>query len=242
MAAKSAAAAAVESARGRTSRRRAAGEWIDVSVPILDGMPVWPGDPPVRISLIQAIARGDPANLSAVSLGAHTGTHVDGPRHFVDGAPSIDTMPAAMMIGRARVLAIGARDAIRPEHLAPHRVRRGERVLLRTRNSPRAWRAARFVEDAVHLTPAAAEHLAAHGVALVGIDYLSVGGYGTGEGEAVHRTLLAAGIWIVEGLDLARVPAGPCELACLPLRIAGGDGAPARALVRPIRRSRETRA
>lgn len=221
--------------RSPEAARPAAG-WIDVTVPLRDGMVHWPDNPPVRVERVLSLP-GDDANVSALSLGAHTGTHVDAPVHFVEGAPGVDEMPLALAVGPARVVAIDDAEAIRPEHLVPLDLHRGERVLFRTRNSPRAWRAASFVEDAVHLTLAAAELLAERGVALVGIDYLSVGGYGSGEGAAVHRALIAGGVWILEGVDLTDAPEGPCELVCLPLRIAGGDGAPARVLLRPMARS-----
>lgn len=209
--------------------------WIDVTVPIRDGMVHWPDNPPVRVERVLSLPRDD-ANVSALSLGAHTGTHVDAPVHFRQGAAGVDEMPLALAFGPARVVAIDDAEVIRPEHLLPLGLRRGERILFRTRNSPRVWRAEGFVEDAVHFTLAAAELLAGSGVALVGIDYLSVGGYRSGDGAAVHRALLDAGVWILEGLDLTDAPEGPCELACLPLRIAGGDGAPARALVRRLAR------
>jgi arylformamidase len=209
--------------------------WIDVTVQIRTGMVHWPDNPPVRVEHVLSLPR-DGANVSALSLGAHTGTHVDAPIHFREGAAGVDEMPLALAVGAARVVAIDDAEAIRPEHLIPLRLQRGERILFRTRNSPRAWRARAFVEDAVHLTQDAAKLLAEREVALVGIDYLSVGGYRSGDGREVHRALLEGGVWILEGLDLTAAPEGPCELVCLPLRIAGCDGAPARALVRPLRR------
>jgi arylformamidase len=117
--------------------------------------------------------------------------------------------------------------------LEPYAIAAGERILLKTANSPRAWNTVRFVEDAVYLTAEAARHLAARKVRTLGIDYLSVGGYAADNGVAVHEPLLAAGVAIIEGLDLTAVPAGPCDLICLPIKLAGGDGAPARAFVRP---------
>jgi arylformamidase len=200
----------------------------------------WPGDPRVVVERRLAMARGDPANLTALSLGAHAGTHVDAPLHYIDGGEPVDAMPLEVGLGPARVVAVRPRrgsSAIAAEDLAPARLRAGERVLLKTKNSPAAWRSDAFVEDAVHLSLEAARLLASRRVALVGIDYLSVGGYRAGDGAAVHRALLEAGAWIVEGLDLTRAPAGPCELVCAPLRIAGAEGAPARVLLRPTRRA-----
>lgn len=222
------------------SRRPRDGGWMDVSVPIRSGMVRWPGDPPVVVEERLAMSRGDPANLTALSLGAHAGTHVDAPLHYIDGAAPVDRLPLDVAVGPARVVAIraGKTGAIGVGDLAPLRLRRGERVLLKTRNSPGAWRAGGFVEDAVHLSLDAARHLAERRVALVGIDYLSVGGYRAGGGDLVHRALLEAGAWIVEGLDLTGVPSGPCDLVCLPIRLAGAEGAPARVLVRPRTGSR----
>ncbi|WP_242342264.1 cyclase family protein [Anaeromyxobacter terrae] len=210
----------------------AQGGWIDVTVPIRDGMMHWPGDPAVHVERVRALA-ADGANVSSLRLGAHTGTHVDAPLHYVEGGAAVDAMPLALASGPARVVAVDDPVAIRPEHLETLELRRGERVLFRTRNSPRAWRSDRFVEDAVHLTPEAAALLVARGIAPVGIDYLSVGPYRGEDGATVHRTLLEGGVWILEGLDLTDAPEGAYELLCLPLRLAGGDGAPARALLRP---------
>lgn len=211
---------------GRSSSR-----WIDVSVPLRHGMAHWPDNPPVRIERMLDLGRGDACTVSTLSMGSHTGTHVDAPIHFVRGGKGIDKMPAAAMIGPARVVEVRDRESIRPDELRPHRIRRGERILFKTANSTRCWRSDRFVENFVYLSTEAGHFLAARGARTVGIDYLSVGGYRK-NGLEVHRVLLGAGIWLIEGLDLSKVRAGRYELLCLPLRIAGGDGAPARALLR----------
>ncbi len=207
--------------------------WIDVSVPVASGMAHWPDNPPVEIERTLDLDHGDAANVSKLSLGAHTGTHMDAPIHFVRGATSIDRMPFDATIGPARVIAIKDPEAVRVKELEKHGIRRGERILLRTRNSPRAWQAPGFVEDFVYLTTEAALWIAARGVRTIGVDYLSVGGYRAGNGVAVHRALLEAGVWIIEGLDLSGVRPGPVDLICLPVKVLGGDGAPARAVVRP---------
>ena len=212
-------------------------EWIDVTVTIRDGMVHWPDNAPIVIEREQAIARGAPANVSKLSLGVHTGTHVDAPVHFEPGAPGADQIPLAALMGPARVIAIMNRKEVTVEELSAARVKAGERILLKTRNSPAAWKQSpKFVEDAVHLTTDAARWLASREVMTVGIDYLSVGGYRAGNGDEVHRALIAAGVWIIEGLDLTKAPAGPCELICMPIKLAGSDGAPARAIVRPKKR------
>jgi arylformamidase len=181
---------------------------------------------------------GDSNNVSRLSMGSHTGTHVDAPLHFIGSGKSLDQMPLDTMLGPARVIPIRDPRRIRCEELKQHRVRRGERILFRTRNSPRCWRESAFVKDFVSLSLEAAEMLAQRRVRMVGVDYLSVGGYRDEDGVAVHEALLGAGIWIIEGLDLSQVPPGPCELICLPLKVLGGDGAPARAIVRPKGRRR----
>lgn len=192
---------------------------------------MWPGDPPVRLERVAAIARGDAFNLSAISTCLHTGTHVDAPLHYLDGGAAIDRMPLDALTGPARVIQIRDRRVIQVEKLRPCRIRRGERLLLKTRNSRRARRAASFFEDYVYLVREAAEYLAARSVRAVGIDYLSIGAPDE-EGDAVHRILLEAGVWIVENLDLSRIAAGRYDLICLPLNIPGSDGAPARAMLR----------
>ncbi|WP_243367282.1 cyclase family protein [Fundidesulfovibrio soli] len=211
--------------------------WIDVSVPVRTGMPVWPGDPPTLTERLLDLERGDPCTLTRVEMCAHAGTHMDAPAHFVAGGANMDALPPDTGIGRARVIAILDPGAVTAGELAPHRIRRGERILLKTANSARVWDSAGFLEDCVRLTPCAAAYLAERGPRLLGVDGLSVGGQDE-SGEEVHRILLSAGVWILEGLDLSNVEPGSVELVCLPLRLAGAEGAPARALVRPIGRRR----
>lgn len=209
--------------------------WTDVSVPLRDGMLHWPGDRPVRISADASIARGDEANLTALDLSAHTGTHMDAPRHFLNGAAGIDALAPEVVIGPARVVAIDDPDSVKASELARHEPRSGERLLLRTRNSQRAWWEEAFDRSFVHLDPEAACLVASAGVRLLGIDYLSVGGLE--RGAETHRALLGGGAWILEGLNLGGVEPGEYELLCLPLRIVGADGAPARALLRDLPQS-----
>jgi arylformamidase len=211
-------------------RNNVPGEWFDVSVPLGEGMIVWPGDPPTHVERIAAIERGDPQNISAMSLCLHAGTHIDAPRHyFADGA-AIDGLPLAAVIGPARVIAI--EDAsITARELAGHKIRRGERILFKTRNSERARSAQAFFEDYVSLDREGAGYLAGCGILAAGIDYLSIGAPNE-DGDQVHRALLSAGVWIIEGLDLSAVDPGDYDLVCLPLSIPGSDGAPARAVLR----------
>jgi len=206
--------------------------WIDISVPIYSGMAHWPDNPVVRIERMQDMARGDAANVSKIEMGAHTGTHMDAPRHFLADGGGIDEMPLDATLGLARVIRIDHPHAILPAELEGHNLQPGERVLFRTQNSERCWNTDQFVDDFVYISAAAAHFLVDRQVRTVGVDYLSVGGY-VYDGVETHQILLGAGLWVIEGLNLAAVEPGVCELICLPLRIAGADGAPARAILRP---------
>jgi arylformamidase len=210
--------------------------WIDASVPLEDGMAHWPDNP--GVSLRRALDRdsGDACNVSALSLGVHDGTHVDAPVHFVDGGRGVDELDLRVGMGPARVVETGAARTVTAAAVEALGPRRGERILFKTANSPDAWRGG-FDETAVYLEAEASQALAAAGVALVGIDYLSVAGYRCDNADAAHRPLLEAGAWILEGLDLAAVTAGDYELRCLPLRIPGCDASPVRALLRPVSRA-----
>lgn len=217
----------------RREGREMANAWVDVPVPLHSGMVHWPDNPPVSIERMMSTDRGAPCNVSKLSFGAHTGTHMDAPIHWIPGGVGIDAMPPDAAMGPARVIAIQDAVSVKPDELRQHHLRHGERVLFRTRNSERCWTSDTFVEDFVFVSHEAARYLVECGVRTVGVDYLSVGGYVV-DGPETHRTLLEAGIWIIEGLNLNQIAPGACELICLPLRITGADGAPARALLRPL--------
>lgn len=193
----------------------------------------WPHDPPVRIHRVADMDRGSLANVSRLSMGSHAGTHMDAPLHFIRTGKGLDEMSFDATNGPARVIKIRDPRSIRPEELRQHRIRRGERILFKTRNSSRCWKTDAFVEDFVSISMDAARDLASTRVRTVGIDYLSVGGYEQ-DGATIHRILLEAGVWIIEGLNLSQVRPGVYELVCLPLRIAHSDGAPARAVLRQV--------
>lgn len=207
-------------------------EWIDISVPLRTGMVHWPGDIPVAIRQTSDMQKGAVANLRTLSMSAHIGTHMDAPLHFVADGRSIDTIPFDATVGAARVIEIAGEAAITRSELESHEPRLGERLLFKTRNSKVAWADCRyFLKNYVALDADAAAYLVECGVRTVGIDYLSIGPYGD-QGVKTHQAILGAGIWVIEGLNLANVEAGSYELVCLPLKIAGGDGAPARAILR----------
>ena len=207
--------------------------WLDISVPLSPDLVCWPGDPRFGIERVASIERGDVCNTSRLAMCAHAGTHVDAPLHFVNGGADIAAMPIDALLGPCRVIAIRDPVAIGSAELLEHDIRPGERILFRTRNSDCDWHARPFDTGFVHISQPAAAPLVACGVLAVGIDYLSVGAF-AGDGVETHQTLLGAGVWIIEGLDLARIAAGRYELACLPLRIPAADGAPARAAIRPV--------
>ena len=207
--------------------------WIDISVRLWSGMVHWPDNPPVRIERMLDMEHGDVANVSKISMGSHTGTHMDAPLHFIRGGKGLDEMPFTATIGRARVIEIHDPESVKPDDLYLHEIRRGERILFKTQNSARGWASAAFIEDFVYVSQEAARYLAACEIQTVGIDYLSVGGFYR-DGLETHQELLEAGIWIVEGLDLSRVEPGEYELVCLPIKVEESDGAPARAILREI--------
>ncbi len=204
--------------------------WIDNSVPLGERLPVWPGDPAYRRELVFSIAAGEVANLSRLELGAHAGTHVDAPYHFVDDGRTVEKLSLDVLCGPCRVVDCGDAEWITRELIESFALRRSERVLFKTTNSS-LWGDPIFHEDAVAFDRGGAEALRDARVRLVGIDYLSVGSFRK-DGVEVHRTLLGADIVLLEGLDLSRVEAGEYELVCAPLLLVGAEGAPARALLR----------
>jgi arylformamidase len=194
-------------------------EIIDVSVPVRSGMVVYPGDPEVRLERVSSIADGG-VNISELELSVHSGTHVDAPVHFIDGAGGVDELPLEVLTGRCEVV-----EAERLDESAAELVAEGtERVLFKTANSE-LWGRDSFPETFERFDGAGARRLVELGVRLVGVDYLSVG-----DREA-HHVLLGAGVVPVEGLDLRRVQPGRYELQCLPLKLVGSDGSPARAIL-----------
>jgi arylformamidase len=205
--------------------------WIDISIPLHNAMVHWPGDPPFIRTKTEDMDRGDTHNISQLSMGSHTGTHVDAPRHFIRDGIDISAMSLETLVGVARVIEIQDPRWIQPDELRKNEIRRRERLLFKTRNSGSVWENKEFVTDFVALSREAAGFLVERKVKMIGMDYLSVGPF-HGEGAATHRALLGAGIWIIEGLDLSKVEAGKYQLVCLPLKIEGGDGAPARAIVK----------
>ena len=203
----------------------------DVSMPIVAGGLVYPGNPEIRIAYQQAIADGKGANVSELHFGSHTGTHVDAMKHFFDDGQPIDQIPLDRLLGPALLIEFGDDVmSITAEHLKATPLNGHTRLLLKTRNSTFLGRS-EFVKDYTFLAPEGAEYLVHQGVQLVGIDYLSVEQFRSGH-HRTHRTLLTAGVVIVEGLALIEPQPGTYDFICLPLRLMGIDGAPARAVLR----------
>ena len=201
----------------------------DISIPLSSETHVYPGDPAVDVEKSMQISQGDQANVSFLKFGTHTGTHVDAPSHFIDGAMTVDQIPLNLLMGRARVLEVSS-AVITAEVLKEFDFTSDARVIFKTRNSY-LWNEKSFTKEFVYLTKDAAEHLVDNGIKVVGIDYLSVEKFNFTSPD-VHRTLLGNGTIIIEGLNLAEVDAGDYEMICLPIKIAGGDGAPARVVLR----------
>lgn len=209
----------------------------DISVPLSAATPTYPGDPAIEINSWSDLTRGDPANVSLLHFGAHSGTHVDAPAHFIAGGLKVEALPLAKLLGEVTVvevpLDVMSIDANFVSNNCNHAT---QRILFKTRNSG-FWNnpGAGFRTDYTYLESDAARRLTGLGIGLVGIDYLSIEQYKS-ENFETHLILLSSGVVILEGVDLGDVPAGRYELICLPLRIASGsgDGAPARAVLRTL--------
>jgi len=206
----------------------------DITVPLTNEMPTYPGDPGIQIVDWFALANGDSANVTHLNFGAHTGTHIDAPAHFIEGAAKSESLSLEVLVGNAQVIELPAScHAITRAIIEERCDTKTTRVLFKTRNSAFWKDGSQFRQDFTYLELEAAEFLVARGVKLIGIDYLSIEQFGQKE-HPTHIALLSKGVVIVEGLNLAQVPAGYYELICLPLRIGSGkgDGAPARAILR----------
>jgi len=205
---------------------------IDISVPVDASLPIWPGDPSLKVDRFLDMDRGDAVNASCISCSLHTGSHVDAPLHHLAGGIGVDALPLGAMIGPAIVANLSHADEIGPSELEALNLPSGvERLLCRTRNSALWGDADRsFRKNFVAVTAPGAEWLVNRGIRLIGVDYLSVERFGA-EPSETHRRLLAASVVILEGLDLREAQPGEYWLACLPWKVRGVDGAPARAVL-----------
>lgn len=204
----------------------------DISLTVTSLLPTWPGDPKVVLERVEKIEDGANANVSRLSAGVHTGTHVDAPYHFLPGGSTVETLPLDVLIGAAQVIDLGEKvDLITADVLKGAGLIHGvHRVLFKTRNSQFWARGeADFQTGFVGISADGAEYLAAQEIKLVGVDYLSVAPYH--QSRPTHQILLNAKTVIIEGLDLSQVKAGVYQLICLPLKLGGSDGAPARTIL-----------
>ena len=211
--------------------------WYDISVPLKQGMVYFPTDPaPPKIYRYHDRALGSKATMSMVEMITHTGTHIDAPLHFIPDGSTISDMPVDATIGPARVIAIKDKESIKAAELKKNNIKKGERVLFKTRNSPAGYETERFNEDYCYIDDDAADYLVKVGVRLVGIDFITIGSYKRPENIAkTHTALLGAGIYVLEDCALAKVPPGEYELLCLPLLMYKGDAGPCRAILRPLK-------
>jgi arylformamidase len=202
---------------------------IDVTVPIRDGMPVYDRNPGVHLERARSITDGDTVNISRLELGVHTGTHVDAPVHFIEGGKGVDAIDPEILIGDAHVVdATGLHADIDAEALGTLDLPRGaERLIFKTPNSE-LWNLDVFTRGFIRFVESGALVLLEAGVRLVGIDYLSIGD------ESAHRVFLGNGVVPLEGLDLRAIDPGRYRLYCLPLKLVGSDGGPARVFLEPL--------
>jgi arylformamidase len=203
----------------------------DITLTLSPELPCWPGDTAYVLERVQKIDDGATANVSSLTMSVHMGTHVDAPDHFLNNGKTVEKIALSVLSGRAYVLYLPEADLITAATLEQAEIPpRTRRVLIKTRNSEYWTRQLKeFQTDFVALSPDAAQYLVDRGVKLVGIDYLSIAPYH--QGLVAHQILLKAGMVILEGLDLSAVTPGRYTLYCLPLKLAGSDGAPARAIL-----------
>ena len=223
-------------------------EWIDITLPLHDGMLDYPTDPfHPGVKRIKDVDRGDRVTLSEWHFISHTGTHIDAPLHFVPHGTTIDKMPLDIAIGPARIIEIKDTDCVKPEELAPYKIKRGERILFKTQNSEKLIKSDVFSKKYVYIRLDAANYLADIGIVLVGFDYLTIGKFETeadyptpqdylskGVMHRTHRAFLDKGIYIMEAVNLSGIKPGAYELICLPIRMENGDAGLTRAVIRPI--------
>lgn len=210
--------------------------WYDITVPLKQGIIYFPTDPfPPKIYRYHDRELGAKVTMSVIEMISHTGTHIDSPLHFIPGGSTISDMPLDITIGPARVIEIKDKESIKAKELKQHNIKKGERVLFKTRNSPKGYEGEKFDEDYCYLDDDGADYLAKVGVKLVGIDFITIGTIKRQENiNHTHTVLLAAGIYVLEDCALDKVPPGEYELLCLPLLMYKGDAGPCRAILKPL--------
>lgn len=205
---------------------------IDISLPLQVGIPVWPGSMELSLRKVRDLNKGDESNVSELHCDVHTGTHIDAPLHFLKGGKSIDQLPLDILCGEAQVIDLTNTNLITEKVLSSVNLPKGsKRLLLNTSNSD-LWNQGLFSQNYVALSECAARWLVDNGFRLIGIDYLSIAPFNNT--RPVHEILLGSDVIIVEGLNLSAVQPGSYQLFCLPLKLMGSDGAPARAILRSV--------
>jgi len=212
--------------------------WYDVTVPLKQGMISMPIDPlPPKIYRYSDRNLGAKVTMTMLEIISHTGTHIDAPLHFIPDGSTISDMPLDATVGPARVIQIKDQKLIKVSELKKYNIKKGERLLFKTRNSPASYEGPKFLEDYVYFDNAAAEYLVEKGVILVGLDFITIGNYKDVDSvNKTHTTFLKAGVYILENCALGHVPPGEYELICLPLLIYNGDAGPCRAILRPLKK------
>jgi arylformamidase len=209
-------------------------EIIDISVMLQKGMVTWPGDPVFTMDHHLSIPEGDTCNVSKLSMGVHTGTHIDAPKHFFPEGTAVDKLLLEECVGECLVVSVENHPVVTAELLSQTVTEKCTRLLIKTDNSKLWAQGGKFNKDFVPLDEGAARFLVSHGIRLVGVDYLSVEGFYAEEGNPVHKTLLSKDVIILEGCDLSEVAPGSYHLMALPLKIAESDGAPCRATLEKV--------
>jgi arylformamidase len=206
--------------------------WIDVSVDLCSMLPTWPGDPTLNISKFADIDKGKVCNVTQLSMSAHTGTHMDAPKHFINNGKTMSDWTLESTTGPVKVFETGDKEFITVDEIKKFDIQKGDRIIFKTPNSSYEWFEKPFNENFVCFSNEAAEYIAQKQIMTVGVDYLSVGGMKNG--KEVHNFILGAGIWIIEGLYLKDIKPGNYNLLCMPIKLKGADGAPSRAFMKSI--------
>lgn len=201
----------------------------DVTLDFSENIAIYPGDPPLEITERMSIAKGDVANVSLLSFGSHTGTHIDAPKHFIDSGLTVDKLPLDHFMGKAKVFEFKDKDAVTFGDIKDLDIKKGDIIIFKTRNSSSLTNS-KFDESFAYVAPDAAKYLAGIGIKTLGFDYLSVERYGSTAFET-HYALLGSGIVIIEGLYLEGINAGEYEIIALPIKIKNGNGSPVRVVL-----------
>jgi arylformamidase len=214
---------------------------LNKEIPLPPAIPLKPGAPPPPENKIPLpsvyrffdVDKGDKVTMSRIEMSTHDGTHIDSPRHFIPGGPTIDTMDIETTVGPCRVIEIKDEKSVTVKELEPYKIKSGERIIFKTRNSPVVWSKRQWDGKFVTVSLEAAKYLAEKKIRLVGFDYISLASAEPPENIGwVHEAFLKNGIFILEALNLASVEPGNYELICLPLRIEAGDAGPSRVILR----------